>query len=184
MQQGPAPDRFLVGLATLGVLCNMAEDGTLVCLIDDAQWLDRASIQVLAFIGRRLAAERFALVFAVREPSAVLELDGLPELVIEGLGDHHARRLLEYAVTGRLDEQVRDRIVALSMVQWTIGAILGLVVATLVPGFAARLLHVRAEDAVFIMAPAGVGMVLGTALLNRWGDRLGPNQSVGNAPVA
>ena len=59
MQQGPAPDRFLVGLATLGVLCNMAEDGTLVCLIDDAQWLDRASIQVLAFIGRRLAAERF-----------------------------------------------------------------------------------------------------------------------------
>ena len=112
MQQGPAPDRFLVGLATLGVLCNMAEDGTLVCLIDDAQWLDRASIQVLAFIGRRLAAERFALVFAVREPSAVQELDGLPELVVEGLGDHDARRLLAYAVTGRLDGQVRDRIVA------------------------------------------------------------------------
>ena len=112
MQQGPAPDRFLVGLATLGVLCNMAEDGTLVCLIDDAQWLDRASIQVLAFIGRRLAAERFALVFAVREPSAVQELDGLPELVVEGLGDHDARRLLAWAVTGRLDEQVRDRIVA------------------------------------------------------------------------
>jgi MFS family permease len=58
------------------------------------------------------------------------------------------------------------------MVQWTIGAILGLVVATLVPGFAERLLHVRAEDAVFVMAPAGIGMVLGTALLNRWGDRL------------
>ena len=112
MQQGPAPDRFLVGLATLGVLCNMAEDGTLVCLIDDAQWLDRASIQVLAFIGRRLAAERFALVFAVREPSAVQELDGLPELVVEGLGDHDAHRLLAWAVTGRLDEQVRDRIVA------------------------------------------------------------------------
>lgn len=67
---------------------------------------------------------------------------------------------------------VRDRVVALSMVQWTIGAILGLVVATLVPGFAERLLHVRAEDAVFVMAPAGIGMVLGTALLNRWGDRL------------
>jgi len=65
-----------------------------------------------------------------------------------------------------------DRVVCLAMVQWTIGAILGLVVATLVPGFAARLLHVRAEDAVFIMAPAGVGMVVGTALLNRWGDRL------------
>ncbi|HEX8969061.1 MAG TPA: MFS transporter, partial [Chloroflexota bacterium] len=67
---------------------------------------------------------------------------------------------------------MRDRVVALAMVQWTIGAILGLVVATLVPGFAERLLHVRAEDAVFVMAPAGVGMVAGTALLNRWGDRL------------
>src|SRR5579864_4139098 len=66
----------------------------------------------------------------------------------------------------------RDRVVALAMVQWTIGAILGLVVATLVPGFAERLLHVRAEDAVFVMAPAGIGMVAGTALLNRWGDRL------------
>jgi len=65
-----------------------------------------------------------------------------------------------------------DRVVALAMVQWTIGAILGLVVATLVPGFATRLLHVRAEDAVFIMAPAGIGMVAGTGLLNRWGDRL------------
>jgi MFS family permease len=67
---------------------------------------------------------------------------------------------------------VRDRVVGLSMVQWTIGAILGLVIATLMPGFAERLLHVRAEDAVFVLAPAGVGMVLGTALLNRWGDRL------------
>jgi MFS family permease len=67
---------------------------------------------------------------------------------------------------------MRDRVVALAMVQWTIGAILGLVVATLVPGFAERLLHVRAEDAVFVMAPAGIGMVAGTALLNRWGDRL------------
>jgi MFS family permease len=65
----------------------------------------------------------------------------------------------------------RDRVVALTMVQWTIGAILGLVVATLVPGFAQRLLHVRIEDAVFVMAPAGIGMVAGTALLNRWGER-------------
>ena len=112
MQEGPAPDRFLVGLATLGVLCDMAEERPLVCLIDDVQWLDRASIQVLAFVARRLAAERFALVFAVRKPSAVQELDGLPELVVEGLDDHDARRLLAWAVPGRLDEQVRDRIVA------------------------------------------------------------------------
>jgi MFS family permease len=67
---------------------------------------------------------------------------------------------------------IRDRVVALAMLQWTIGAILGLVVATLVPGFGERLLHVRAEDAVFVMAPAGIGMVAGTALLNRWGDHL------------
>ncbi len=66
---------------------------------------------------------------------------------------------------------MRDRVVALALLQWTIGAILGLVVATLVPGFAERLLHVRPEDAVFVMAPAGIGMVAGTALLNRWGDR-------------
>jgi DNA-binding CsgD family transcriptional regulator len=112
MQQGPAPDRFLVGLATLGVLCDMAEERPVVCLIDDAQWLDRASIQVLAFVGRRLAAERIALVFAVREPSTTQELDGLPELVVEGLSDDDARRLLSWAVPGSLDEQVRDRIVA------------------------------------------------------------------------
>jgi MFS family permease len=67
---------------------------------------------------------------------------------------------------------MRDRVVALAMLQWTIGAILGLVVATLVPGFAERLLHVRPEDAVFVMAPAGIGMVAGTALLNRWGERI------------
>jgi MFS family permease len=67
---------------------------------------------------------------------------------------------------------VCERVVALAMIQWTIGAILGLVVATLVPGFADRLLHVKAEDAVFVMAPAGIGMVAGTALLNRWGERL------------
>src|SRR6266851_4277357 len=66
---------------------------------------------------------------------------------------------------------MRDRVVALAMVQWTIGAILGLVVATLVPSFAERLLNVSAENAVFVMAPAGIGMVAGTALLNRWGDR-------------
>ena len=111
-QQGPVPDRFLVGLAALGVLSDMAEGRPLVCLIDDAQWLDRASIQVLAFIARRLGAERFALVFAVREPGAVPELDGLPDLVIEGLGDHDACSLLAWAVPGHLDDQVRDRIVA------------------------------------------------------------------------
>jgi MFS family permease len=65
----------------------------------------------------------------------------------------------------------REQVVALAMVQWTIGAILGLVIATLVPGFADKMLRVRPEDAVFVLAPAGIGMVAGTALLNRWGDR-------------
>ena len=112
LQQGPAPDRFLVGLATLGLLSDLAEERPLVCLIDDVQWLDRASTQVLSFVARRLAAEPIALVFAVREPTATQELDGLPELLIEGLGDHDARRLLAWAVPGRLDPQVGDRIVA------------------------------------------------------------------------
>jgi DNA-binding CsgD family transcriptional regulator len=112
VQQGAAPDRFLVGLATLGLLSDVAEERPLVCLIDDVQWLDRASTQVLSFVARRLAAERIAMVFAVRTPSDEHELDGLPNLVVGGLGDHDARRLLASAAPGRLDEQVRDRIVA------------------------------------------------------------------------
>ena len=112
LQQGPSSDRFLVGLATLGVLCDMAEERPLVCLIDDVQWLDRASMQVLAFVARRLAAEKIALVFAVRTPSAAQELEGLPELVVEGLSDHDSRLLLAWAAPGHLDEQVRDRILA------------------------------------------------------------------------
>jgi DNA-binding CsgD family transcriptional regulator len=112
VQQGSTPDRFLVGLATLGLLSDVAEERPLVCLINDAQWLDRASTQVLSFVARRLAAERIAMVFAISTPSEDQELDGLPNLVVEGLGDHDARRLLASAVPGRLDEQVRDRIVA------------------------------------------------------------------------
>jgi DNA-binding CsgD family transcriptional regulator len=112
VQQGPTPDRFLVGLATLGLLSDVAEERPLVCLIDDVQWLDRASTQVLSFVARRLAAERIAMVFAVPTTSEERELDGLPNLIVEGLDHHDARRLLETAAPGRLDEQVRDRIVA------------------------------------------------------------------------
>src|SRR6185436_1617447 len=84
----------------------------LVCVIDDVQWLDRESAQVLSFVARRLEAEPVAMVFAVREPSDVEELGGLPELVVEGLGDEDARALLASAIPGGLDEQVRDRLVA------------------------------------------------------------------------
>ena len=83
-----------------------------MCVIDDVQWLDRESAQVLSFVARRLEAEPVAMVFAVREPCDVQELGGLPELVVEGLGDEDARALLASGIPGGLDEQVRDRIVA------------------------------------------------------------------------
>jgi hypothetical protein len=107
---GAAPDRFLVGLAVLSLLAAVAEEYPLVCLVDDAQWLDRASAQVLGFVARRLVAESVGLVLAARAPGD--ELAGLPELAVEGLGEADARTLLEAALTGPLDAQVRDRIVA------------------------------------------------------------------------
>jgi DNA-binding CsgD family transcriptional regulator len=109
---GPPPDRFLVSLAALGLLSEAAEERPLLCVIDDAQWQDRASAQTLAFIARRLLAEPIGLVFAVREPSGLRELAGLPELNIGGLDDAAARTLLDRAIPGRLDETVRDRIIA------------------------------------------------------------------------
>jgi hypothetical protein len=112
LSAGAAPDRFLVGLAVLHLLSDVAEDRPLVCVVDDAQWLDRASAQVLAFVARRLLAESVALVFAVREPSDEQALAGLPELVVGGLSDSDARALLDAAIPARLDERVLDRIIA------------------------------------------------------------------------
>jgi DNA-binding CsgD family transcriptional regulator len=109
---GAAADRFLVGLAVLSLLSEAAEERPLVSLVDDAQWLDRASAQVLAFVARRLLAEPMALVFAVRESREELELGNLPVMVIGGLNDSDARALLDSVVPGRLDERVRDQIVA------------------------------------------------------------------------
>ncbi|MGH9289303.1 MAG: helix-turn-helix transcriptional regulator [Acidimicrobiales bacterium] len=109
---GEPPDRFLVGLAVLTLLSAAAEERPLVCLVDDAQWLDQVSGQILAFVARRLLAESIALVLAVREPSAPLELAGLPEHKVDGLADAEARALLDRVFPGRLDERVRDRIVA------------------------------------------------------------------------
>jgi DNA-binding CsgD family transcriptional regulator len=107
---GPAPDRFLVALATLGLLSEVAEERPLICLVDDEQWLDRASSQVLAFVARRLEAEGVAVVFAARTSSDAFA--GLPELVVEGLGEDDARALLESVLTGPLDARVRDQIVS------------------------------------------------------------------------
>jgi DNA-binding CsgD family transcriptional regulator len=107
---GPPPDRFMVGLAVLSLLSEVAGDQPLICLVDDEQWLDQASEQTLGFVARRLAADPVALVFSARDPGA--ELAGQPELVIEGLRDDHARALLDSAVAGPLDARVRDLIVA------------------------------------------------------------------------
>ena len=107
---GPAPDRFLVALAVLSLLSDAAGKRPLICLVDDQQWLDRASAQVLAFVARRLAAEPVGLIFAARFPGD--ELAGLPLLTVEGLREGDARALLDSVLTGPLDVRVRDQIVA------------------------------------------------------------------------
>jgi DNA-binding NarL/FixJ family response regulator len=107
---GPPPDRFLIGLAVLSLLSGMAGERPLICLIDDGQWLDRASAQALGFVARRLAADPVGLVFAAREPNA--ELAGLPELEVSGLRDDDARELLALALPGPLDARVRDLMIA------------------------------------------------------------------------
>src|SRR3954462_13167464 len=110
LQAGPVPDRFLVGLATLNLLSEVAQERPLLCVIDDAQWLDRASAQALAFAARRLQTESLVMLFAARAPTA--ELTGLPELVVEGLDDADARILLASVIPGRIDERVAEQLVA------------------------------------------------------------------------
>jgi AAA ATPase-like protein len=107
---GPRPDRFLVGLAVLSLLSEVAGERPLVCLVDDEQWLDLASAQALGFVARRLVVDSVGLVFAARDPGA--ELAGLPELEVTGLQEDDARALLASALAGPLDERVRDLIVA------------------------------------------------------------------------
>jgi DNA-binding CsgD family transcriptional regulator len=110
LDTGEVPDRFLVGLAALSLMSEAAEQQPLLCVIDDVQWLDRASAQVLGFVARRLLAEPVALVFATRELGE--ECRGLPELLVGGLRDDDARELLGSVISGPLDERVRDRIIA------------------------------------------------------------------------
>jgi hypothetical protein len=110
LSTGPAPDPFLVGLAVLGLLAEAAEDQPLVCLVDDAQWLDSASARTLAFVARRLLAERIALVFATRDLGEWLA--GLPDLQVGPLSRRDARALLESVLPTRLDETVVERLLA------------------------------------------------------------------------
>jgi hypothetical protein len=110
LSAGAVPDLFFVGLAVLGLLSEAAQVRPVLCVIDDAQWFDGASAQALAFVARRMLAEPVVMVFAAREPSDLLA--GLPELVLEGLGDGDARALLASVIPGRLDERVADQLLA------------------------------------------------------------------------
>ncbi len=107
---GPPPDRFLIGLAVLSLLSETADERPVICLVDDEQWLDKASAQVLAFVARRLVAESVGIVFAARVPGR--DLAALPHLAVRGLPDAEARALLDVVLNGPLDARVRDQIVA------------------------------------------------------------------------
>jgi DNA-binding CsgD family transcriptional regulator len=109
LSAGAVPDRFLVGLAVLSLLSEAAQERPILCVIDDAQWLDRASAQALGFVARRMLAEPVALLFAAREPSD--PLTGLPELALEGLADADARALLASVVPGPLDPRIAEQII-------------------------------------------------------------------------
>jgi DNA-binding CsgD family transcriptional regulator/tetratricopeptide (TPR) repeat protein len=110
LSTGSPPDRFFVGLAVLSLVSEAAEAGPLLCVVDDAQWLDRESAQTLAFMARRLSAESVAILVASREPDD--DFGGLPELVVQGLQDGDARALLSSVVGGPMDVDVGERIVA------------------------------------------------------------------------
>lgn len=112
LQAGSAPNRFLVGLAVLGLLSEVAAAQPLLALVDDAQWLDQASAQVLTFVARRLDADSVGLLFGTRETTGEGRLAGLPEVVLNGLSDSAACALLASALPGLLNEIVRDRIIA------------------------------------------------------------------------
>jgi DNA-binding CsgD family transcriptional regulator len=119
---GSPPDRLLIGLAILNLFASVSESSPLLCVVDDAHWLDHGSAQTLAFVGRRLFADKVALVFATR--SLVGEIAQFSELHVEGLGDDDARTLLTSFLRAPLDERVRDRIVAesggnpLALIEW------------------------------------------------------------------
>jgi DNA-binding CsgD family transcriptional regulator/tetratricopeptide (TPR) repeat protein len=112
LRRGPPPDRFLVGVAVLGLLAKLAEERPLICVVDDAQWLDRASAQTLAFVARRLLGESVALVVGIREPTDDPTFTGLPELMLRGLSDADARDLLAGVIAAPVDDLVLDRLVS------------------------------------------------------------------------
>ena len=109
---GSAPDPLRVGMAVLTLLSDAGEDAPVICVVDDAHWLDRASAQALAFAARRIGSEPVAMLFGVRDPDVPSELGAIPALRVEGLPDEEARELLQSVLRSPLDERVVDRIVA------------------------------------------------------------------------
>ena len=110
LSAGAPPDRFFVGLAVLGLLSEVALERPILCVVDDTQWLDKASAQTLAFVARRLLADAVMMLFAARAPGD--DFAGLPELVLEGLRGADARSLLASALPGRLDDRIADQLLA------------------------------------------------------------------------
>src|SRR6516225_9556533 len=194
LREGAAPDRFLVGLAVLTLLAEVAEDRPLLCLVDDAQWLDQASAQVLAFAARRLLAEPVGLIFAAREPTE--QFHGIPDLELRGLADQDARMLLRSVVRFRLDERVRDQIVAeadgnplallelprgLSPTQLAVGlGLVGAVPARIEQGFRRRIEALPA-DTRSLMLVAAAEPTGDPALMWRAAGRLGIPASAAEA---
>jgi DNA-binding CsgD family transcriptional regulator len=112
LQPGNAPDRFLLGLSVLTLLYEVAEERPLICMVDDAQWLDQASTRTLEFVAHRLAAEPIAMVFATRDTEGQSVFRGFPDLTVRGLSGRDAADLLQVGLARALDPRVRDRILA------------------------------------------------------------------------
>ena len=149
MSGEPAPNRFLVGLAVVGLLTEVARERPVLLVVDDAQWLDRASLQALTFAARRLESQPVALIFATREPACTPELTGLRKLVVAGLPDDEARALVRSSPRGPSDERVLDRLIAET--RGNPAALLGLTPAELAgglgtPGARALPRWIEAED--------------------------------------
>jgi len=156
LDSGPVPDRLVVGLAVLSLLAEAAAERPLLCVVDDEQWLDHASAQVIAFVARRLGAESTGLLFGTRALGD--ELTGLAQLTIEGLGEADARALLDSVLTIKIDQRVRDQIVAeahgnpLALVELSrelavpqLAGGFGLPAAVTVPGSAEEMFRRRVE---------------------------------------
>jgi DNA-binding CsgD family transcriptional regulator len=187
---GPAPDRFLVGLATLTLFAEVAEAQPLVCIVDDAQWLDQASAQILGFVARRLLAEPVALACAARTGAGDHVLAGLPELPVQGLGDRDARALLLDNLHGPLDAAVCDQIITeshgnpLALLElprtWNTAALAGgfglpdsqPVVSKIEHSYARRLLQLPADTRLVVLAAAAEPLG-DSVLLHRAAETLG-----------